>query len=81
MFTVYILQSVINSKYYVGHTDDIIERLSRHNRGAVLSTKSGKPWKLIYKEDFETRSGAYRRELEMKRYKGGIQFKNLLLKK
>jgi putative endonuclease len=78
MYKVYILQSLKNNKYYVGQASDIKNRLEKHNRGAVKSTRNFKPWKLVYSEEFETRSDAWKRELEIKKYKGGILFKKLL---
>ena len=47
MFYVYILFSSSKSKYYIGQTSDIEDRLNRHNSGFSLSTKYGIPWKLI----------------------------------
>jgi len=78
MFTVYILQSIKNNRYYIGHASDMITRLARHNAGMVKSTKSFIPWKIIYTENYNTKSEAYRRELEVKNYKRGIKFKRLL---
>jgi len=80
MYIVYILESLINNRHYIGHTDDLKARLIRHNRGAVKVTRSGKPWKVVYTEELATRSEAYRREMEIKGYKGGVQFKELLEK-
>jgi len=54
------------------------KRIVRHNSGMVKSTKSGRPWEVLYIERFSTKSEAYRRELEIKSYKGGIKFKKLL---
>ena len=78
MYTVYILQSIKNSKYYIGHTEDLESRLKRHNSGKVKSTKNGAPWKIVYQEKYKTRSEACFREREIKNYKGGIKFKKLL---
>ena len=78
MHKVYIIQSLKNRRYYIGHTENIEKRLKRHNDGLVKSTKSFRPWRLIYTEDYCLRSEAYRRELEIKSYKGGIKFKKLL---
>lgn len=78
MFQVYILKSIKNGKYYIGHTHDLNDRLSRHNNGQTKSTKSGLPWEIAHIEKYETKSEAYRREFEIKRYKGGIKFKILL---
>ncbi len=77
MYTVYILQSEKTNRYYIGHTCALVDRISRHNRGRVTSTKHGIPWKCVYTEQYATKSQAYQRELEVKSYKGGIQFKRL----
>jgi putative endonuclease len=78
MYKVYILQSINNSGYYIGHTGDLDKRLAKHNAGLVKSTKFKKPWKIIYAENYKTKSEACRREIEIKNYKGGIKFKKLL---
>ncbi|MFH0779431.1 MAG: GIY-YIG nuclease family protein [Parcubacteria group bacterium] len=78
MYTTYILKSQKNKKHYIGHTEDLEERLRRHNAGFVKSTKNGIPWEVIYTENYPTKSLAYKRELEIKSYKGGIKFKKLL---
>ncbi|MFH1781624.1 MAG: GIY-YIG nuclease family protein [Patescibacteria group bacterium] len=78
MFTVYILKSLKNNRYYIGHTSDMTNRFCRHNAGLVKSTKWFTPWKIIYTEKYDTKSEACVRELEIKSYKGGIKFKRLL---
>jgi putative endonuclease len=77
-FITYILQSVKFGKYYIGHTHDMEDRLVRHNSGLVRSTKKYLPWVIVYFEIYNTKSEVYRRELEIKRFKGGILFKRLL---
>jgi putative endonuclease len=78
MFTVYILKSDKNGRYYIGHTNNIKNRIKRHNNGQNKSTKMFRPWKLVYTEKYLTKSEACRRELEIKNYKSGIKFKKLL---
>ncbi len=78
MYTVYILQSIKNNIYYIGHTNNINDRIKRHNSGSVKYTKKYIPWKLIYTEEYTTKSEAFKREMEIKKYKGGIKFKKLL---
>jgi len=78
MYSVYILQSLKNQKYYIGHAEDSDVRLKKHNSGCVKSTKYGRPWEVVLVEKYKTRAEAYRRELEIKSYKGGIKFKRLL---
>ena len=80
MYLVYILQSLKDKSYYIGHAQDLKVRLKRHNSGRVRSTKSQLPWMLVYQEEYQTKQEAYRRELQIKRYKGGEAFKKLLNK-
>ncbi|HKI78947.1 MAG TPA: GIY-YIG nuclease family protein [Ignavibacteriaceae bacterium] len=71
MFLVYILKSLITARYYIGHTSDLNKRLKAHNFGNVKSTKGYKPWEVIYTEKFETKSEAFKREMQLKSYKSG----------
>lgn len=64
---VYILFSETLSRYYVGQTSNIEDRLKRHNGGYVKSTKNGLPWKLIYKKEVQTRSEALILEKRIKK--------------
>ena len=47
-FLTYIIQSRKSGRYYVGHTQNILERLSYHNNGKVTSTRNKGPWDLVY---------------------------------
>ncbi len=71
MFYAYILKSFKTEKYYIGSTHDLEARLARHNAGRNKSTKEGIPWELVYREEFPTEQDAYRREFQIKSYKGG----------
>ena len=48
MYTVYILFSEKLNKYYKGQTQNLKDRLYRHNAGQERYTKTGVPWKLIF---------------------------------
>ena len=78
MYFVYILQSQKHNRYYVGSCKNVADRLKRHNTGRNKSTKTGIPWDLIHRERFITRQEAYKRELQIKSYKGGNSFKKLV---
>jgi putative endonuclease len=69
MFWLYILQSSRDGSYYIGQTKDLDERIARHNLGHSHSTKAKRPWKLMYQEDYQTRSEAQKREYCLKRKK------------
>ncbi|MEO0896431.1 MAG: GIY-YIG nuclease family protein [Bacteroidota bacterium] len=70
MFYTYILRSESSAKHYYGHTQDLEERLLRHNENRERATKSRGPWKSIYFEEFSTRSEAMKREKFFKTYAG-----------
>ena len=78
MFYTYIIQSENTNKYYVGFTSDIEHRLEKHNSGDVKSTRYGIPWKLMYTEEFLYKVDAWKRERQIKKYKGGKAFKLLI---
>ena len=60
MFYTYILYNSPLDKFYTGSTNNIKDRLHRHNTGQSKSTKKGAPdWKLVYSKEFESRSDAY----------------------
>lgn len=48
MYYVYIIKANKNSWYYVGFTKNLTKRLIEHNSGKVRSTKSHKPFRLVY---------------------------------
>jgi putative endonuclease len=66
MYTCYILQSKSSERYYVGSTEDLINRLREHNAGEGKSTRSGVPWEIVWTEEFATRAEAVRRERQVK---------------
>ncbi|MBC8486763.1 MAG: GIY-YIG nuclease family protein [Bacteroidetes bacterium] len=61
-FFVYILKSVRDRKYYYGHTSYLGKRLKCHNSGKVKSTKSRRPLRLHYSEEYSCKSDALKRE-------------------
>ncbi len=79
MYWVYIILSGKTQKYYCGHTDDLDDRMKRHNDGRSKYTKNGIPWELIVTFEFETRPEAVRLEKKIKgrgikRYLEDIKF-------
>lgn len=69
MFYVYVLKN-IDGDIYIGQTNDLDDRLKRHNSGFSKSTKFGVPWSVVYHEVFNNRSEAVCREKELKGGKG-----------
>ena len=66
-YVVYILYSESISKYYVGQTQDITNRILRHNAGRENFTSKGISWKLIYTFNCTDRSDAVRLESKIKK--------------
>lgn len=69
MWYTYILYSRKKDRYYIGYTENITQRLQRHNEGWGRYTKSGKPWELVYFEEYDNKSDAIKREREIKNRK------------
>ena len=78
MAYLYILKNSGN-KYYTGITEvEVEDRLMRHNKGDVKSTKLSKPWHVVYVENFTSMAKAREREKQIKSWKGGNAFKKLI---
>ena len=60
-FYVYVLLSEKTGRRYVGSCADLDDRLTRHNAGHSKATKHGIPWRLVYFEEYTSRSDAVRR--------------------
>lgn len=78
MYIVYILKSLKDLKYYIGQTENIDDRLRKHNSGQVKSTKLRIPFTVVKCETFQTRSEAMKREYYLKKLKGGNEFKKII---
>ena len=75
--SVYILQSDSTRAFYIGEAEDLQKRLKKHNNGESRSTKSGRPWRLVYSEEFPSRSEAVRRERSLKSPKGWKELREI----
>jgi len=81
-YSVYLLQSLKDGNYYIGHTDDVYARLIRHNAGKVSSTRYRRPFKLIGYETYESRNKASWIEYNLKHHSDKKKkFINLLREK
>ncbi|MFA5010227.1 MAG: GIY-YIG nuclease family protein [Patescibacteria group bacterium] len=62
----YVLKSRLDGKLYVGYTNDLFARLATHNAGMVPSTKSRRPFDLVYYEACLSATLARNREQQLK---------------
>ncbi|MBI2342553.1 MAG: GIY-YIG nuclease family protein, partial [Deltaproteobacteria bacterium] len=77
-YFVYVLRSKVDGKLYIGSSGDIEKRLSDHTCGRVDATKKRRPLELVYKEIFENKELARKRELFFKTGKGRLVLRNLM---
>ncbi len=66
MYYTYILLSLKTSRFYIGHSGDLKNRLREHNSGESKATRAGMPWELVFKNEFPTRADAMREEQKIK---------------
>lgn len=78
MFYVYVIQSKVKGRLYVGKTADLKRRLAEHNAGQNTSTKAYMPWDLIFYEAYIKQSDATRREKYLKTTQGKQALKRML---
>ncbi len=69
MWHVYALKSLKDGYLYIGISKNLQKRLKEHNSGMTRSTKTRRPFKIIFKEECKNRINARERE---KYFKSGI---------
>ena len=79
-YTIYILYSHNDHKLYIGCTNNLENRLQRHNNGYIAATKCRRPLELIHSEKFEDKDEAFNRERFLKSLWGGRDKKKILKK-
>ena len=77
-FYVYILQSLKDGSYYIGSTNNLEDRIERHNQGRSQYTRTKTPWELVHSEEHQDRSSAAKREEQIKRRKSRDFIENLV---
>ena len=80
VYHVYILFSKKKDRYYVGYTsDNLQERLRRHNSNHKGFTGKPADWIIVYSEQFDDKVTAMRREAEIKRWKSRKRIEQLIM--
>ncbi len=64
-----IVSNLKNNKKisYVGYTKNLINRLNLHNNGKGAKFTRGKKWKLVYYEEYDSKTNAMKREYTFKK--------------
>lgn len=73
MYYVYIIKSEKYGKLYFGCTNDLRERLIKHNKNKVKSKSYKDPWEVRYYEAFFSKTDAFSREQKLKKNYRGLQ--------
>ncbi len=63
----FIIESEMDGTLYKGFTSDYMRRLEEHNQGKSCYTSRKAPWKLLYVEQFESKTAALIKEKQLKR--------------
>jgi|WetSurSiteA1Bulk_404760.scaffolds.fasta_scaffold02961_5 putative endonuclease len=79
-YFIYILRRRKEGSFYIGQTNNINNRLDKHNKGQIRSTKHRVPFDLIYSERYNTRREAMLREKHLKSL-AGLKEKKIILQK
>lgn len=80
MYFVYILLCEDKS-LYTGSSNNVEQRFLAHTSGkGSRYTRSHKPVKVVYKEQFESKSAALKREIEIKKWSHDQKIQRLNLK-
>ena len=77
-FYVYILYSQTLDRYYTGHTEDLGNRVFRHNNSGSKATKKANDWKLVYQQGYSFRSEAMKAEMVIKNKKSRKYIERLI---
>ncbi len=67
MYYVYVLKSQRHNWLYIGSTGDLKKRFYEHKYGKIKSTKTHRPFTLIYYEAYLSKKDALIREIALKK--------------
>lgn len=66
---VYILQSLLAGRYYIGSATNVEKRLRQHKEGRVYTTKRMLPVELVFVQRYKTVAEAKQIEFKLKKLK------------
>lgn len=80
MYYTYILRNTVTSRYYIGYSPNLKNRLIKHKSGKVLSTRSNLNYELEWYCAFKTREQALAFEKYLKTGSGNAFMKKRFFK-
>ena len=79
-FYLYILYSEKLNKYYIGSTENLGERIKKHNSNHKGFTGGAGDWRYMYTEEYSSKTESMKREREIKSWKSRKLIENLISK-
>ena len=79
IYFVYILESQVDLSKYTGQTQNLEDRLKRHNSGKVKSTASKRPWSLYAHKIVNSRIESLKLEKKIKNLKSKTRLNKFLI--
>ncbi|MCF8380790.1 MAG: GIY-YIG nuclease family protein [Bacteroidales bacterium] len=79
-YYLYILYSFSADKYYIGHTANLSDRLVKHNANHKGFTGKQNDWTIVYSEAFNSKTEAYARERQIKKWKNRTRIETIIAK-
>jgi putative endonuclease len=76
----YVLKSLKDGRRYIGYTEDLRERLKKHNSGSVRSTRYRIPFEIEYYEIYSTKKEAVARERFFKSKVGAFRLNEIMMR-
>jgi len=78
-YFVYILESQVDESKYIGQSQNLEDRIIKHNLGYIQSTASNKPWKLYAHKIVSSRSESVKLEKKLKNLKSSARMNDFLI--
>ena len=78
-YFVYILFSEKLKKYYTGQTQNLPDRIRRHNRVQETYTSKGVPWELVFCTQVNSRPEALKLEKKIKNFRSQQRLQNFIV--
>jgi putative endonuclease len=73
LYRVYVIQNA-ESRFYIGLSENVENRLQQHNQGISKWTRNRGPWHMVWSSEELTLSEARILENRLKAQKGGVGF-------
>ncbi|OGE63759.1 hypothetical protein A3A14_04315 [Candidatus Daviesbacteria bacterium RIFCSPLOWO2_01_FULL_43_38] len=78
MNCIYILQSSVNGRFYIGSTNDLDRRITEHCVGKTKSLQNLRPLQLVFHQEYQTIEQARIIERKLKKLKSRVIIERII---